>query len=171
MARQQKAHGGWEIGLEPSFTPRGISSCFSNSILIKHMFVVYDRFRAFMAADIQSAYATGLGTSRSPETLNTLIWRSLTDWQKSDVLSRQSRRLANTRCFHAYQRYLTKPWPGPATVPHIRLRVSRATAFLYSGKILTGILLCALRIYLTQRKVNFLSVVLLNRCGTLFHLY
>jgi len=29
---------GWEIGPEPSFTPRGNSSCFSNSILIMHMF-------------------------------------------------------------------------------------------------------------------------------------
>jgi len=47
-----------------------------------------------------------------------------------------------------------KPWPGPATIPHVRLRVSSATASLRSGKIPIRILTRTVHIHPTRREAS-----------------
>jgi len=59
-----------------------------------------------------------------------------------------------------------KPWPGPATIPHVRLRVSSATASLCSGKIPIRILTRTVHIHPTRREEGVFSRPAGTRVGS-----
>ena len=141
---------GWEIDPEPSFTPRGNSSCFSKSILIMHMFR-----RIQIPENCRCRYPISVCNEPGNES----IPRSF-----SDHLTCFCDHLAETWFCrggpgvwppHAASTYIegtceTLSWSSHR--PHVCLRVSSATASLCSGKILVRILTRIAHIHPTRRE-------------------
>jgi len=140
----------------------GGDSCFSNSVHIKNVF----EFQGTMVVDIQSAYATSLGTNRSPETLNTLAITILVF-----VTNRRKR---------GYIEAVSTTF-GQYTLPPCVSKISETLAWSshhspspspsLKGKILTRILTRTVHIHPTRREGGVFSQSATIRVGSANQLF
>jgi len=148
---------GWDIGPSLSFTPRGKVSRFSNFILFipsTHLSYIGPSRRYSISVCNESG-----NESVSPGTVNTLAITApvfVTNWRKRGYLEAVST-LGQDMLLPRISKAPAKPWPGPATKPHVHLRVSNATASLCYGKILIRILTHTVHIHPTRREGGIFS--------------